>query len=108
TNVPQGQNGRETHDIIEHVVKIFKPGRFTATFFETKTHIDDEESDDELGFDTQAHRKRSKIRNAKMDRIPGYRRLDRIVHNLDGYDLVFRYYEREGFRGGGPRIGEAA
>jgi len=29
------------------------------------------------------------------EKIKGYRRVDRIVHDFDGYDLVFRYYERE-------------
>jgi S-adenosylmethionine decarboxylase len=25
---------------------------------------------------------------------------------LDGYDLVFRYYERDDWKGGKPRLGE--
>jgi S-adenosylmethionine decarboxylase len=25
---------------------------------------------------------------------------------LDGYDLVFRYYERDDWKGGVPRLGE--
>ena len=41
-----------------------------------------------------------------MDSIPGYRRIDRIVHDLEGYELVFRYFEREDWKGGAPRLGE--
>ncbi|KAI5300311.1 hypothetical protein KEM56_002551 [Ascosphaera pollenicola] len=105
TNVPRGQNGRETHDIIQHVVEIFKPGRFTVTFFEADHNAAGrfcgEEDEGEMW------RKRKGARNAKMDRIPGYRRTDRIVHDLDGYDLVFRHYERDDFVGGIPGIGES-
>jgi len=50
--------------------------------------------------------KKALVRSAKMEKISGYRRIDRIVHEFDGYDLVFRYYEREGWAGGGPRLGE--
>ncbi len=41
-----------------------------------------------------------------MEAVAGYRRVERIVHDLDGYDLVFCYYEREGWKGGAPRLGE--
>ncbi|KZZ95075.1 S-adenosylmethionine decarboxylase proenzyme [Ascosphaera apis ARSEF 7405] len=125
TNVPQGQNGRETHDIIQHVVSIFKPGRFTVTFFEAANSADMPTSgagcrcccggccdggefcgEDAAEVEYEMYRRRAKARNAKMDRIPGYHRTDRIVHDLEGYDLVFRHYERDDFVGGGPRIGE--
>ena len=46
------------------------------------------------------------FRSCRMDSIKGYRRVDRIVHDLDGYDLVFRYYERDDWKGGKPRLGE--
>lgn len=100
TNVPEGQNGRETAEITSHVVDIFKPGRFSITLFEAKPREDEE-------FDPlKVSRHQHFLRNAKMDRIPGYRRVDRIVHDLDGYDLVFRYYERNDWKGGAPRLGE--
>ncbi|XDG02355.1 hypothetical protein ABKA04_001970 [Annulohypoxylon sp. FPYF3050] len=96
TNVPGGQNGRETSDIIEHVVRIFKPGRFSVTLFEAKPP---RMYDEELA-PAGAGRKR-------VEKIPGYRRIDRIVHDFDDYELVFRYYEREGWVGGSsPRVGE--
>lgn len=90
TNVPAQQSGRETADIVEHVVRIFKPGRFSVTLFETRKDCG------------EASRK-----GGRMDYIEGYRRVDRIVHDLDGYDLVFRYYERLDWKGGkAPRLGE--
>lgn len=109
TNVPALQNGRDTAEIVSHVVDIFKPGRFSVTLFEAKTATDERDSDttdahtlSELkALERKAHR-----RSAKMDAISGYRRVDRIVHDLDGYALVFRYYERHDWKGGAPRIGE--
>lgn len=92
TNVPASQSGRETAETIEQVVEIFKPGRFSVTLFETKS------SEDAV---TNISRK-----NARMDSIKGYRRMERIVQDLDGYELVFRYYERYGWKGGRPRLGE--
>lgn len=106
TNVPAVQTGRETADVVEQVVSIFKPGRFSVTLFEAKPVFGD------AGFIaggmgamlpqmTQAEKKSS-----RMEAIKGYRRVDRIVHDLDGYDLVFRYYERHDWKGGAPRLGE--
>ncbi|KJF60601.1 S-adenosylmethionine decarboxylase proenzyme [Coccidioides immitis RS] len=102
TNVPHAQSGRETADIVKHVVEIFKPGRFSVTLFEAKPPHADAPS----VYDSKALQRHAVLRNAKMEHIPGYRRVDRIVHDLDGYDLVFRYYERNDWRGGAPRIGE--
>jgi S-adenosylmethionine decarboxylase len=108
TNVPAGQRGRETIDVIQHVVDIFQPGRFSVTLFEAKSSYEEQHSagGDALAEMKMLERKVAR-RNAKMDSIIGYRRVDRIVHDLDGYDLVFRYYERNDWKGGAPRIGEA-
>lgn len=93
TNVPGGQNGRETADVIQHVVNIFRPGRFSVTLFEAKEKcarpLDPLKDDSHLAGPQPARR--------RLERIPGYRRIDRIVHDFDDYDLVFRYYEREGW-----------
>lgn len=107
TNVPCGQTGRETVDVIQHVVDIFKPGRFSVTLFEATTSYDERVHTgiDELT-DLKILERQAARRNTKMDSIMGYRRVDRIVHDLDGYDLVFRYYERHDWKGGAPRIGE--
>ncbi|MCJ1349745.1 spermidine resistance protein [Peltigera leucophlebia] len=107
TNVPSRQTGRETADVIEQVVGIFKPGRFSVTLFEAKATDDGFaiEDDDFRGklraLELQAARK-----SMRMDNIRGYRRVDRIVHDLDGYELVFKYYERHDWEGGVPRLGE--
>jgi S-adenosylmethionine decarboxylase len=95
TNVPAHQSGRETADIVEQVVNIFKPGRFSVTLFETK-------KDETSASNGMTVAKKS----GRMDALAGYKRVDRIVHDLDGYDLVFRYYERFDFKGSGPRLGE--
>lgn len=90
TNVPTRQTGRETAEMVEQVIRIFRPGRFSVTLFEAK-------SGDE---------KYMAKRDKRLDLIKGYRRVDRIVHDLEGYELVFRYFEREDWKGGAPRLGE--
>jgi S-adenosylmethionine decarboxylase len=95
TNVPGRQRGRETVEVIEHVVSIFQPGRFSVTLFEATA--DPGEGSAESG----------RVRRARMEEIKGYRRVERIVHDFDGYELVFRYYERLDWNGRpGPRLGE--
>ncbi|KAI0865845.1 S-adenosylmethionine decarboxylase [Xylaria cubensis] len=97
TNVPGGQNGRETSEIIEHVVSIFKPGRFSVTLFEAKT---------KHGYDAD-ELPTGLARKKRMEKIQGYRRIDRIVHDFDDYELIFRFYEREDWTGGNSiRVGE--
>ncbi|KAF7507583.1 hypothetical protein GJ744_010253 [Endocarpon pusillum] len=109
TNVPALQEGRDTADIVSNVVDIFKPGRFSVTLFEAKSNSEEKKNDatdiDAL-FEIKALERKALRRSARMDAIKGYRRVDRIVHELDGYDLVFRYYERYDWKGGTPRIGE--
>lgn len=109
TNVPGRQSGRETTEVIEHVVNIFKPGRFSVTLFEAKTN-EAELTEMSLLGDSVTEAKLLAAsglrRNSKMENIKGYRRVERIVHDFDGYDLVFRYYERNDWKGGAPRVGE--
>lgn len=101
TNVPSSYNGRGASDVIEHVVKIFNPGRFTVTLFESKSKPATEEDAFHVGNGVGVKQ--------RMDGIKGYRRMDRIVHEFDDYYLVFRYYEREGWVGKqGARVGEDA
>lgn len=102
TNVPHSRNGQTAANIVQQVVNIFKPGRFTVTLFEAKpAHVDDGDTKEVKYLERQAAR-----RKLKAEHVEGYRRVDRIVHDLDGYDLVFRYYERNDWKGGAPRIGE--
>ena len=109
TNVPALQNRRDNAEIVNSVVDIFKPGRFSVTLFEAKPACEEKEdvlaSVDALG-EMRALERKAFRRHVQMDAISGYRRVDRIVHDLDEYDLVFRYYERHDWKGGSPRIGE--
>ncbi|KAK3328145.1 S-adenosylmethionine decarboxylase [Cercophora scortea] len=103
TNVPGGQKGRDTADIIEHVVSIFQPGRFSVTLFEAKGPLTNAQRSD----DDDRRRSWGSAINQRMERISGYRRVDRIVHDFEDYDLVFRFYERDGWVGDrGARVGE--
>jgi S-adenosylmethionine decarboxylase len=106
TNVPASQSGRETSEVIEHVVDIFKPGRFSVTLFEAKK-VDEETDLSRLGDAIIEANFGQKVKRGKMENIKGYRRVERIVHEFDGYDLVFRYYERNDWVGNGkPVVGE--
>ena len=105
TNVPGRQRGRETSEVIEHVVNIFKPGRFSVTLFEAKANSIDLGLTGHSTLETKISSSGA-VRSAKMEKIKGYRRAERIVHDFDGYELVFRYYERDGWKGGAPRLGE--
>jgi len=114
TNVPNKQTGRETAEVIEQVVNIFKPGRFSVTVFEGKKgcvgddgNLTDSTEDIALS-KIHALEKQVAKKGSHLDKIKGYRRLDRIVHDLDGYDLVFKYYERFDWQGGAPRLGDTA
>ena len=105
TNVPCRQTGKETAQIVEQTVNIFKPGRFSVTLFETKEAVSDDGNADELVQAKMLERQKAAMAS-RMDNIKGYRRMERIVHDLEGYDLVFRYYERWDWEGGEPRLGE--
>ena len=105
TNVPCRQTGRETAEIVEQMVNIFKPGRFSVTLFEAKQILPDDVDADEI-VETKIVERRKAAMATRMDNIKGYRRAERIVHDLEGYDLVFRYYESWDWEGGEPRLGE--
>lgn len=99
TNVPGGQSGRTTGEIIEHLVDILQPGRFSVTLFEAKGKGAKAYS---MG-DDKSGRPSTKL----VESVRGYRRIERIVHDFEDYDLVFRFYEREDWAGGNAaRVGE--
>lgn len=100
TNVPGGQSGRTTADIIEHVVRIFRPGRFSVTLFEAKP-----QSANPYGMGDEEPK--GLVSKRLIDPIQGYRRIDRIVHDFDDYDLIFRFYEKDDWSGDrAARVGE--
>jgi S-adenosylmethionine decarboxylase len=57
-------------------------------------------------YEILAQTRRQARRNNKMENITGYRRIERILHGFDGYDLAFRQYERNNWKGGAARISE--
>ncbi|PHH92164.1 hypothetical protein CDD83_8647 [Cordyceps sp. RAO-2017] len=101
TNVPGGQKGKTTAEIIEHVVGIFRPGRFSVTLFEAKGRgAANPYGRGDDGFKSLAMQR-------LVDPVRGYKRIDRIVHDFEDYDLVFRFYEREDWFGDkAARVGE--
>jgi S-adenosylmethionine decarboxylase len=110
TNVPNKQTGRQTADVIEQVVNIFKPGRFSVTMFEgvnTEDDIDDNGPGSIAAKKTETIDKHVARKRSRLDQIPGYKRVERIVHDLEGYELVFKHYVKDGWKGGAPRLGEA-
>lgn len=110
TNVPSKQTGRETVEVIEQVVSIFKPGRFSVTVFEGTKSFDEEDNADSIETASadkiKALQRQVARKSSRLDQVRGYRRVDRIVHDLEGYELVFKYYERFDWEGGAPRLGE--
>ena len=98
--MPSSQTGRTTAEIIQNVVNIFKPGRFSVTLFEAKGKQADVSGVEDSIYNGPSRRK-------LVDPVTGYRRVDRIVHDFEDYDLVFRFYERDGWVGEkGARVGE--
>lgn len=90
TNVPARCIGLSNNSVLANVVDVFRPGRFSVTLFEAQ------------GDANQSHSS-----GGELDAVHGYRRVDRVVHELDGYDLVFRHFERLDWQGGAPRLGES-
>ena len=110
TNVPNKQTGRETADVIEQVVNIFKPRRFSVTLFEgVKTEDDDDHDDTGSGSvaakKTETVQKQVARKGSRLDQIPGYKRVERIVHDLEGYELVFKHYVKRWLEGWSTEIG---
>ena len=108
SNVPSSQTGRETAEVVEQVVNIFKPARFSVTLFETKPSIKEANGDLDVLAEIKAIERQTARKSMRMENIKGYRRAEKIVHDFEGYDLVFRYYERFDWQGGAPRLGETA
>src|SRR5699024_2897572 len=85
TNVPHSQNGQATADIVQQVVNIFKPGRFTVTLFEAKPSAPPIDGDWDSTKEIKFLERQAARRKLKGEHVEGYRRVDRIVHDLDGY-----------------------
>lgn len=97
TNVPAASAKTSTVQVLENVVRIFRPGKFSLTLFEA--HQDSEyeiyEGSNSASFFKSQKRDvnslGSKLKAAKG--LEGYKRTDRILYELDGYDLVFMSFQ---------------
>lgn len=77
SNVPASKFGLTNFQILERVVNIFRPGKFSLTLFEASSN------------------KASSVNTSRkqLAHIDGYKRTDRILYEFDGYDLVFISFE---------------
>lgn len=71
TNVPARDFKMSNSEVIERAVDIFRPARFSATYFTSSNMA---------------------LHKPSFD-ITGYRQSERISYDLDGYDLVFISFE---------------
>ncbi|OAC99512.1 hypothetical protein MUCCIDRAFT_181188 [Mucor lusitanicus CBS 277.49] len=76
-------HGREeaVRKLIRQVIDIFQPGSFTVTYF--ASHRDVDQQVDNI----------SKLVRT-VDQFGGYRRKDKILHEFEGYDLIFGHFTR--------------
>ncbi|KAL7316266.1 spermidine resistance protein [Mucor circinelloides] len=76
-------HGREEaiRKLIRQVIDIFQPGSFTVTYF--ASHRDADQQVDNI----------SKLVRT-VDQFGGYRRKDKILHEFEGYDLIFGHFTR--------------
>lgn len=75
SNVPAAAHGMSNQDVVEKVVNIFRPGKFSMTLFESKTDAAEFPQTTQFGS------------------LDGYKRTDRILYELGEYQLVFITYE---------------
>ncbi|KAF9925906.1 spermidine resistance protein [Linnemannia zychae] len=73
-------------DLVRRVVEIFQPGNLTVTIFASNKNTSVAEK--------QAKKRQFKLLHS-MGSFPGFRRTDRILYGLDGYDLIYGHYLAE-------------
>jgi S-adenosylmethionine decarboxylase len=76
-------HGREEaiRKLVRQVIDIFQPGTFTVTYF--SSHKDADQQSDNI----------SKLVRT-VDQFGGYKRKDKILHEFEGYDLIFGHYTK--------------
>lgn len=75
TNVPSNKYGMTDLDVLDKVVNIFRPGKFSVTLFDSDVRSSSE-------------------RLLKLPSgLSAYKRVEKINYELDGYDLVFLSFE---------------
>jgi S-adenosylmethionine decarboxylase len=94
TNVPEEMfPSRGTREVVSRVVKGFLPGRMSITKFISHHRLgSDNDSECEFGGDSGFV---EDPRGAKWDwKVEGYRRIEKVVYEFDGYDLIFASFVR--------------
>ncbi|KAI6250134.1 S-adenosylmethionine decarboxylase proenzyme [Erysiphe necator] len=95
SNVPTRLQGRDTVDVVKQVVEIFKPGHFSVTLFEEKKDSIGELKKCNINQGDVTDNSYNKNKYSNLDKITGYNRKDRIIHQFEGYNLVFCSYEKK-------------
>ena len=80
TNIPVG-HGTIT-DIIQKVITIFEPEKFSVTVFKTREDNDNRNDN-------------KKYLIASVSPVNGYSRKDRILYEFEVYDLIFVHFEKK-------------
>jgi len=99
TNVPGDMfPGRGTKEVVSRVIKGFLPGRMCITkFISHQSKNTDTESENDYGRDSGfiESAEVSIAKGGKWDwKVDGYRRIEKVIYELDGYDLIFASFVR--------------
>lgn len=99
TNVPAAKAKTSIEKVLANVVNVFRPGKFSLTLFEA--HRSEYNVSISSDFSNSANFLKSQKRDIDTlatrikatKELDGYKRTDRILYELDGYDLVFMSFE---------------
>jgi S-adenosylmethionine decarboxylase len=99
TNVPGDMfPGRGTREVVSRVIKGFRPGRMCITkFISHQSKNTDTESEDGFGRDSGFIDSTdiAVLKAVKWDwKVAGYRRIEKVIYEFDGYDLIFASFVR--------------
>ncbi|OAQ34190.1 S-adenosylmethionine decarboxylase [Linnemannia elongata AG-77] len=78
----KGTAPETVQELIQRVVNIFQPGNLTVTIFASA----------KPGASQKQIEKRQFKMLHSLRSLPGFRRTDRILYGLDGYDLIYGHY----------------
>lgn len=89
SNIPAGKVGTTNVRVLENVVKIFRPGKFSLTLFEAKK----KSVFVEHGQRRPSLLAKSSLFSLSAVALEGYKRTDRILYEFDGYDMLFMSFK---------------
>lgn len=81
TTVPSQKFGLTKLEVLERVVNIFRPGKFSMTLFQSFASLDSTDGASAI---------------SDLGLLSGYNRTERILYELDGYQLLFVSFEAVG------------